>query len=116
MGSCWEIENLLHADHEVIPPRCSNKSEDFAQGTNGEWKKKITMTVPQELKDKGQHQCDDIFKVFLTIQSTSFMSLELPELGKLVERHGARRHSEQNPNHSPEDWAALNFRIRTRVK
>jgi len=117
MNSCWEIENLLCADHEVIPPAFSNENkEDFKEGTDGKWEKKIKMTVPQELRDKGQHQCDDIFKVFLTFQSTSFMLLELPELGKLVERRGISRGNGQHPGLLSEDWVVLNFRIRTHIK
>lgn len=69
-------------DLEAIPPRCCNKSKDFTQGTNGERKKRVEMTVPQEINEKGQHHCDDSFQFFLAIQSTSFISLELPELGK----------------------------------
>jgi len=44
------------------------------------------MTVPLAFKEKGERQCDDIIKVIVTSQPTSFVSLELPKLGKLMER------------------------------
>jgi hypothetical protein len=116
MGSDWEIENLLHADYERIPPRSSNKSKNFPLGTNGEWKKDIKMTVPQEVRNKGNNHCVDTFKVFLTAQPTSFMSLELPEVGKLARKSTISRGTEQDSCPLSENWVALNFHIRTRVK
>ncbi|KAI1427254.1 hypothetical protein F5Y12DRAFT_792579 [Xylaria sp. FL1777] len=133
MGSRWEIENLLDADHVEIPPRFSNKSVDFVAGTNGEWKERIKMTVPQ-----GQHQCDNIFKLFLTRQSTSFTSLELPELGRWVKSRGIGRgcraeadigrcynngvvlrargpRGSKKDSARSSDWVALNFRIGKKV-
>ncbi|KAI1745788.1 caspase domain-containing protein [Xylaria scruposa] len=111
MGSRWEIESLLDADYVVIPPRLSNKSDDFLPGTSGKWEKMIAMTLPQ-----GQDQCDDILKVFLTRQSTSFMSLELPKLCESIERRGISKGGEQDSAGWPEDWVTLNFRIRTHAK
>ena len=111
LGSCWEIDNLLCADYNVVPPRYSNQDDrDFRDGTTGEWKEKITMTVPQELKDKGYKQCDDILKVFLTAQSTSFMSLELPEVGQLAKPHEGSNDRKIFGGLS-EDWVAMNFRV-----
>ncbi|KAE8444535.1 hypothetical protein EG329_014459 [Mollisiaceae sp. DMI_Dod_QoI] len=117
MGSDWEIENLLRGDYDVIPSRGSNKSKDFQLGTDGQWKKNIKMTVPRELRDKGFHYCDDIFKVFLTARPTSFIALELPELGNMIRRRAiSRGDDEQHPRPLSEDWAALNFHIRTHFK
>lgn len=116
MGSDWEIENLLHADYERIPPCLSNKSKNFLSGTDGEWKKDVQMTVPQEMRNKGYNHCDDTFKVFLTAQPTSFLSLELPEIGKLVKKGAIGRGTEQDSSPLSEDWAALNFHIRTHIK
>ncbi|KAI1141532.1 hypothetical protein F5Y05DRAFT_264978 [Hypoxylon sp. FL0543] len=116
LGSCWEIENLLRANHEVVPPQYSNQSPDFRQGTSGRWNKKIRMTVPEELQRRGRRQCDDIIKVFLTIQQTSFACLELPEIGEMDERHRPAKSWKEVPDHLSEDWAALSFRVRTYVK
>jgi hypothetical protein len=116
MGADWEIENLLHAVYERIPPCSSNKSKHFQKGTNGEWKKDVKMTVQQEVRNKGYNYCDDTFKVFLTAQPTSFMSLELPEVGKLVKKDAISRGIEQDSSPLSEDWVALNFHIRTHIK
>ena len=35
LGSAWEVENILSGNHEVLPPRHSNRHEDFQQGTTG---------------------------------------------------------------------------------
>jgi hypothetical protein len=116
LGSCWEIENLIRADYDVIPPHFSNQDDnDFKTGTTGVWKKKIIMTVPQEIRDKGQHQCDDIFKLFLTARPTSFMSLEQPEVGKLARQHKDSKDRGGKADSASEDWAALNFRVRTYI-
>ncbi|RWA05807.1 hypothetical protein EKO27_g9297 [Xylaria grammica] len=115
LGSCWEIENLLQANHEAVPPRYSNQSPDYRQGTSGQWNKRIKMTVPEKLQRRGRRQCDDTIKVFLTIQQTSFTCLELPEIGELTERHGPAGSPKGVPDHLSEDWAALSFRVRTHV-
>ena len=76
MGYFWEIENLLVAEYEEIPPRSSNRHPtDFEKGTSGQFEQKITMTVPKEIKDIGKQECDDIVKVFLTACPTSFALL-----------------------------------------
>ncbi|KAI1378451.1 caspase domain-containing protein [Hypoxylon crocopeplum] len=116
MGFCWEIENLLKGDHDVIPPRGSNKSVDFEQGSSGLWKKKIRMMVGDLPGDEEKRYCDDIFKIFLTTQQTSFMSIELPELGKIATRRRPSRSRGEGQGHLSEDWAVLTFRVRTYVR
>ena len=74
------------------------------------------MTVQQEPRDKRQHQCDDIFKVFLTLKPTSSISLELPEVGKLVKLQEKSNDREESFKALLEDWVALNFCIRTLIK
>lgn len=116
MGSCWEIENILCANHEVIPPRLANQSELYPTGTNGEWRKKLEMTVPSGLREKGDQECEDIIKVFLTNQPTSFTSLELPELGiPITTNKSSSGGSRQGYNCLSEKWAAFNFQIHTRA-
>ena len=70
MGDCWEIENVLRGNHKVIP--------------SGQWGSMITMIIPPEKREKGQYQCEDIIKVFLTTQLTLFTLLELLELATLA--------------------------------
>jgi hypothetical protein len=116
MGSDWEIENLLRADYERISPCSKDNCKNFLSSTDGEWKKDVKMTVPQEMRNKGYNHCDDTFKVFLTAQPTSFMSLMLPEAGKLVKKGTIDRGTEQDSSPLSEHWAALNFHIRTHIK
>lgn len=116
MGPNWEIENILGGNHEVIPPRYSNQHMGFHQGTTGEWKKKLEMQVSPKIKEKGRMYYDDIIKVFLTIQPTSFMPLELPEIGKSLEQKRLSRDRGDGGGPLSDDWAALNFRIRSKVK
>ncbi|RFU29016.1 hypothetical protein B7463_g7312, partial [Scytalidium lignicola] len=117
LGSSWEIENGLKADYEVISPRYSNQDdEDYENGTNGVWSKVLTMTLAQELKDKGKCQCDDILKIFLTARPTSFISLELPEVGKLTNQRKNIENGREGSDGLAEDWAALNFHVRTYKK
>jgi hypothetical protein len=115
MGASWEVGNILRADYEVVPPPLSNKSREWRKGSSGTWSKKLKMTVPSEIREQGKRHCDDIIKVILTSQPTSFLSLELPELGECVGRQKPSKDRATGSFSSSEDWAALSFRIRTRV-
>lgn len=116
IGYFWEIENILVGDYEVVPSCLSNKSQEFRKGSNGVWNKRLEMTILSEAKEKGEKYCDDIIKVFLTSQPTSFLLLELPELGKSIGRNELRKYRGKGSYSSSEDWIALSFRIRTRMK
>jgi hypothetical protein len=121
MGPCWNIENILRDTYEVIPPHATN------QGLTGMTRKKLRLTVPRELREKGQCQCEDILKVFITTQQTSFMPLETLRIQELVKRDPKRESScfVRSANRTgtddywgglSEDWAALNFHIHITVK
>ena len=104
LGPLWQIKGLLRASYESIPQRNTGL---FFTGMSS---KKIKMTVPPTMNGYGS--CEDIIKVFVTSQPTSFDSLELPkldELGKTSVRNRISRPS----NDGSEDWIALNFPIRT---
>ncbi|KAH7268466.1 hypothetical protein B0J15DRAFT_533838 [Fusarium solani] len=112
----WEVENMLRGDHYVLPPPRTNISRDFRSGTDGEWRERMKITFPQELKDRGETQCEDIIKVFVTRQPTSFMFLELPPIGDICGRRKARSSRGGSQCNESDDWAVLNFRIRTLAK
>jgi hypothetical protein len=116
MSSSWQVENILSGDYVVIPPHSSNKSKEFRKGSDGMWKKKLRMTIPKEVKQKGEKHCNDIIKIFLTTQPTSFLSIELPELGGLLERNTVSRTRGGHHGGSFEAWAALSFHIYTYIK
>jgi hypothetical protein len=125
MGPCWQVENLLSADYLTLPPK------DELNGYSGSLSKKLLMTVPDSLKEIGQQECEDIIKIFITRQRTSFSVLEL---GKIPTSPGTLRGTvsenltqllmlspEIDTTHfrggagenTLEEWAAQNFRVRT---
>ena len=104
LGPFWQIKGLLHASYESIP-EC-NPNLRFT----GISSKKIKMIVPPAMSGYGS--CEDIIKVFVTSQPTSFDSLELPMLDEIGKTSVGDRISHPN-NDGSEDWVALNFPIRT---
>jgi hypothetical protein len=115
LGSRWQIENALHANHEEIAPKGSNQADEDDEvhpGSTGRWEE-LKMEIPQELRMRDQKQCGDVIKVFITVQPTSFTSSELPKLSKQLKlSHPTRIGGAWNGRFSDE-WAALNFRLRT---
>jgi hypothetical protein len=120
LGPCWQVENIFRRAFEVIPPRATR------QGFSGTTRKKLKMTVPTELREKGLYQCDDIIKVFITAQPTSFMSLELPKIERST-RKDTRRSTLMNGlrnitgqcrdgTDGSEEWTALSFPIHITLK
>jgi Caspase domain len=109
IGPCWQVKNIYSGSYEAIPPLYSGS------GFTGMLRKKLKMSVPAEMREKGHRQCDDIIKIIVTSQPTSFDLLELPKLGEPVKRNTTSRTS-RGGDHSSEDWAALNFPIRTSLK
>jgi hypothetical protein len=115
MGPCWQIKNILKGTYEVIPP------QDSTLGFTGKFKKKIKMMVPSEMREEGLRQCEDIIKVFVTSQPTSFDLLELPKLGEPkpgepVKRSVISRTCREDGSYLSENWAALNFPIHIALK
>ncbi|KAK3983853.1 hypothetical protein QBC44DRAFT_254214, partial [Cladorrhinum sp. PSN332] len=107
LGSCWGVKTLLRATYEAIPQRKDRRNGDVP--FTG-WKKwRIKMTVPLSMREHGS--CEDIIKIFVTSQPTSFGLLELPNLDELAETIAGARSSHQKSDVS-EDWTALNFLIR----
>jgi hypothetical protein len=107
LGPCWQVQDIYCGYEVVLPQR---KGERFT----GMLKKLKTM-VPPEMREKGYRQCEDIIKVFITSQPTTFDILELPKLGKAIKKHYATRVYHKSIEVSDE-WAALNFPIRTSLK
>ena len=116
VGASRDVEDLLYANQEVIPNRFSDNALDFhhSRRNSGEWRLKIWMSLPKELRDSIEW-CDDYIKVCLTSQPTSFASLEQPKLGEFVRLRRKNRHrrGEQDTSASPETWAMLTFQVRT---
>ena len=71
LGPLWQIENLLSQKGGAGFKVVEQKSEE---------KVKWYMTVPEQFVDRGQYQCDDILKVFVTSKPSSFTPSLLPKV------------------------------------
>ncbi|KAM7198273.1 hypothetical protein V8F33_005064 [Rhypophila sp. PSN 637] len=118
LGSGWEVEDMTRSSREVIHPAGTNLGDaDVGQGSKctGVFWRKLEFSL-----EEGELACEDVVKVFLTRQATSFATLELPRLGERsscagyseVDFGGTTRASPRSCLRDSEDWAALTFRIR----
>ena len=107
LGPRWEVKNIYHGTYEVVPPL--NTAERFT----GEMQKKMKLKVPPELKELGLRQCEDIIKIFITSEPTSFDILELPKLGEPWKRRTSFTETDRGGNLARREWATLTFPIRT---
>lgn len=74
----WRIDNILrkkYGDYKDLPAW----EEGFTQHVADTKPLKITMTIPEVLKDLSE--CSDVIKVFVTSKPVSLSSLHLPVLG-----------------------------------
>jgi hypothetical protein len=115
MGPLWQVHHILNTEYENVPPR------DFAQGYTAKLRRRLKMTVPDILVMTGQMECVDILKVFVTARQTSFLSLELPKVEVALEEKKlkslpSRLSVTASSVEASEDWAALIFVIRTRLR
>ncbi|KAM5352922.1 hypothetical protein ACJ41O_005644 [Fusarium nematophilum] len=106
LGPFWQIEDIYCGSYEVVPP------VNLAEGFTGLFSKRLRTMVPNEMRDRGLRHCDDVLKVLVTSQGTSFDLLELPKVGLLLRRESASRSSTLGEK-CPEQWAAFNFPLRT---
>jgi hypothetical protein len=115
MGPLWQVYHVLNTEYEVIPPK------EVGQGFNAKLRRKLKMTVPETLTKRGQTECVDILKVFVTSEPTSFLSLELPEMEAEPDADENKRLSPSrlspgaSSGESSEGWATCNFIIRTSI-
>ncbi|TPX13064.1 uncharacterized protein E0L32_006490 [Thyridium curvatum] len=103
MGSGWEITEMTRSSGVVVP--AADTRDGFA--TPGTYQR--GMRFPLE---NGQEECEEVVKIFLTRQPTSFTMLELPRLG---EYNPVRVRAESGYRLSAwesEDWASVTFRVR----
>ncbi|OQV00560.1 Caspase domain-containing protein [Cladophialophora immunda] len=111
LESSWEVENLCRGSYETVPAR------NPALNLSGRSKKRVKMTVPADMQAKGHMECDDVIKVFVTMQPTTFANLELPNINKLAKMDAnAATIPSAGPGEigiAPDDWIALNFHFHT---
>ncbi|KAI1744622.1 hypothetical protein F4680DRAFT_405593 [Xylaria scruposa] len=105
MSTRW----IRYGKSETIPP------PGYAQGvtTTGTRKRTLTIKVLKELERQGISQCEDVIKIFLTLQATSSAMLELPAFGEPIKSTDSVRNGDYRDSRQSEDWAALTFRIHT---
>jgi hypothetical protein len=108
LGDEWGIENLLHSNHEVV--------QQSSESVKRIWKKKLKMTVTAKQRAGGKTECHDTLKLFLSRRPTSFLSLEIGELGKLSVCPKRPVSACRGAQHSSEQWEAVNFHIHTRLR
>ncbi|KAI1214272.1 caspase domain-containing protein [Annulohypoxylon truncatum] len=103
-----QVQSILKASYAVVPP------EDREEGLTGEWTHKVRTKVPPALVGKGVSVYEDIVKILITNQPTSFASLEMQELYDSHDRGAVEPGDRgQGPRLETEDWISLNFNIRT---
>lgn len=126
MGPSWQVENLMKAEYLSLPPK------NEPNGLSGRISKKLSMTIPDSLKKLGLRECEDIIKVFITRQPSSFSSLELARIPNIYTQTMRGAHSKGMAklptsfnkltsskyrgvpeDNVSEDWAVYNFRVRT---
>jgi hypothetical protein len=107
LGPLWQVQDI-YCGHEVILPQCKGERSTCML-------KKLKTMVPTEMREKGIRQCEDMIKVFITSQPTSFDLLELPKFGQAIKERNTSRVYHKYREVS-EEWAALNFLIRTSLK
>lgn len=113
LGPLWERQDALHANHAVIrAPR--NPLEESNDSNN--WKKGLKIMTPDILKQRWQDQYEEVIKVLFTTRLISFASLALPELGKSLKERRPHTNRAIGGDGPPEDWTAVNFRIRVSSK
>ncbi|CEJ93280.1 hypothetical protein VHEMI08879 [[Torrubiella] hemipterigena] len=73
----------------------------------------LKMSVPVELQNAPVSRCQDNIKVFVTKQSTSFESLQLPDWHRLPATNEPDNSRSGGGDAESKDWAAVSFPIET---
>lgn len=80
MDSLWQITQVLAAGGEEFKVGTPEKQQDDRPEHTGRQEIPFRASIPDELKAINEHECEDIFKVFLTSKATSFAALQTPPL------------------------------------
>jgi hypothetical protein len=114
----WEARNILKAEYVTVPAK-----DEKILGAGAERKKfMLTMRVPEVMIERGQFWCDDIVKIFITLQQTSFAgfvmgapSLKNEEKGQDCNAKSPSigpKTAKRGPDEHLNDWMTRNFRFR----
>jgi hypothetical protein len=110
LGPSWQVENVYQGTYAVVTPR--NDGERFI----GTREIMLQMRVPDKMREQGYRSCEDIVKVFVASRPTSFGLMELPRLGGPARAKKPKRTDQVVVGEGPENWAAMNFPIRTSLE
>ncbi|KAI9770998.1 MAG: hypothetical protein M1840_002702 [Geoglossum simile] len=80
MDSLWQITQVLAGGGEEFKVVTPKKQQDDRPEHTGRQKVPFRASIPDELKAINEHECEDIFKVFITSKATSFATLQMPPL------------------------------------
>jgi hypothetical protein len=80
MGPLWQITKVLAGGGEEFKVITPKKQQDDRPEHTGRQDIQFRAFIPEELKAINEYECEDIFKVFITSQATSFAALQLPAL------------------------------------
>ncbi|KAJ3464945.1 hypothetical protein MRS44_005603 [Fusarium solani] len=94
MGYMFElkIKSILRGSFETLPPVGQSR------GFSGRFSKKLRTAVPNEIRDRGFRTCDDVLKVLVTSQPTSFDLFELPKIGQVGKKRSSTRNGKTEDN------------------
>ncbi|KAI0023065.1 putative caspase [Xylariomycetidae sp. FL0641] len=110
LGPLWQIEGLLRGTYEAVLPRKVSADGNVEQ--QGRASRRVKMTVPLSLQGRGF--CEDVIKVLVTSQPTTFDLFEQARVDELGKISSGGRTGSQLVN-VEEDWTAVNFYIRTTI-
>lgn len=92
MDPLWQITQVLAGGGEEFGVITPKKEQDDRPEHTGRQEIPFVAYIPDELKAANEHECEDIFKVFLTSKATSFAALQAPPLAVSAENlSGATR-------------------------
>ncbi|OTA55323.1 putative caspase [Hypoxylon sp. EC38] len=107
LGPYKQIQNILRGTYEVVT--AVNRSAPLKPV----FRKKVKTTIPPGMLEKGYRHCEDIIKIFVTSQPTSFDILELSKIGSESSKKKLTSRAGNGDTSCSSDWCALNFYIRT---
>ncbi|GAB1317147.1 hypothetical protein MFIFM68171_07357 [Madurella fahalii] len=114
LGPLWQVRNIFDGDHEVVLPK------DETRAFTGREILELEMCVPDQLIAAGRTWCDDVIKILVTDEPTSFAALGMDTLLESLSSKSAVPCLRQLPifddgvaRGTAGRWDAVNIRVRT---
>lgn len=132
MDSLWQITRVTAGGGEEFGIATPKKEQDDRPEHTGRREIPFRASIPTQLEAVNEHECEDIFKIFLTSKATSFAALQAPPLVVSEDNHNGVTRGRDNyhelmaflgdfaapfrtPNMSEtvENWTTRTFLIKT---